>query len=339
METAVQGQIMRAASEWVAILDAIADAVVLVVGGKVVRGNRAFAAATGIELRGLAGISFDHALTLAVGQTIAVEVGTTRIHHDGHVFQVEVRVAPAVHGHVVVLHDVSHEVRAESLASALVHMHDTGLLFAGIRHELRNPLNALGMQLSQLAEQGDTHQLPLVAQCRKQFDRIDRLVSQLRPLNPSHDVVLETLVLHRVVADVVQLAAIEAAARQVVVAVDVRDVAVIADERLLFQVLMNLITNAIEALEHVPPGRIKTVTIAATVVDRHVHLRVLDNGPGVPTHRQPHLFSPFETTKAHGTGLGLYLVAKLMKLMGGSAAHEPTSGGTSILLALPKAAA
>lgn len=67
---------------------------------------------------------------------------------------------------------------------------------------------------------------------------------------------------------------------------------------------MNLVMNAMDAMAETPPGR-RRVTIRTEVTAADVELSVSDTGTGLPTHVEGKLFTPFVTTKAHGTGIGL----------------------------------
>ena len=107
-------------------------------------------------------------------------------------------------------------------------------------------------------------------------------------------------------------------------------VVVLGDRYELQQVLLNLVTNAVQAVSALRAGtararsRSRPPARTATAV-----LRVRDTGPGVPPHLIPHLFTPFFTTKApgQGTGLGLSLSYGLVKAHGGELVYEAPPGG------------
>lgn len=115
------------------------------------------------------------------------------------------------------------------------------------------------------------------------------------------------------------------------------DVAIFADERRMKQVLLNLISNAIN---YSPSGGL--LTVAAVVKDKTVEISVKDTGMGIPKDDLQHVFTPFErirSRKAHrrgGAGLGLSLVKSIVQLHGGDVAIESREGvGTTVTCRLP----
>ena len=104
----------------------------------------------------------------------------------------------------------------------------------------------------------------------------------------------------------------------------------------LEQVLLNLVSNAHDALRGVREGA--TITIAGQADDARVAIEVRDNGAGIPLTALPRIFEPFFTTKAAGTGLGLAISASIVRDAGGelTAANAP-EGGAVFRLALPVA--
>ncbi|HEX2249746.1 MAG TPA: ATP-binding protein, partial [Gemmatimonadales bacterium] len=115
-------------------------------------------------------------------------------------------------------------------------------------------------------------------------------------------------------------------------------VVVLGDRYELQQVLLNLVTNAVQAVGGLPPGRSRKILLATSRSDGQAILRVRDTGPGVPKHLAPYLFTPFFTTKApgEGTGLGLSLSYGLVKAHGGDLIYEaPAEGGAEFRITLP----
>jgi hypothetical protein len=121
-------------------------------------------------------------------------------------------------------------------------------------------------------------------------------------------------------------------------ALDPSPVVVLGDRYELQQVLLNLITNAVQAVSSLPTGRARKILIVTSRADGQAVLRVRDTGPGVPSQHAPHLFTPFFTTKApgQGTGLGLSLSYGLVQAHGGVLSYEPPQdGGAEFRVVLP----
>jgi two-component system sensor histidine kinase AauS len=109
------------------------------------------------------------------------------------------------------------------------------------------------------------------------------------------------------------------------------------DQTRLEQILVNLIGNALDAMQAQPAPEL---WLEGDIADGKYRLRVRDNGHGIDPETRKHLFEPFFTTKPgeQGLGLGLTLSASLAAATGGNLAVEhPASGGTAFVLSLPLA--
>lgn len=87
-----------------------------------------------------------------------------------------------------------------------------------------------------------------------------------------------------------------------------------ADERLIGQILINLLRNALQAMDQVPE---KHIRLSAFQMDEQVRISITDNGKGIPPELLDSVFVPFYTTRNEGTGIGLSLSREIMKLHGG----------------------
>jgi C4-dicarboxylate-specific signal transduction histidine kinase len=107
-----------------------------------------------------------------------------------------------------------------------------------------------------------------------------------------------------------------------------------ANNFVLQEVLINLISNAREALENTPDANILIKTWQTV---EKVGFIVEDNGAGIPEEQQKSLFSPFHSTKAHGTGLGLYSTQKDLTEMHGTIRYENRiPNGACFIIELPR---
>lgn len=145
----------------------------------------------------------------------------------------------------------------------------------------------------------------------------------------------ERLALARVFARLQRLLAADLAARNIALTtmVEPETIEVMADAELLDQALINLMRNAMEALDDTARPRIELS--ARRGADGRVTITVADNGPGIPPLQRERIFVPFYTTKRQGTGVGLSLVRQIVALHGGNVELEhPPAGGASFNLRL-----
>jgi C4-dicarboxylate-specific signal transduction histidine kinase len=104
---------------------------------------------------------------------------------------------------------------------------------------------------------------------------------------------------------------------------------VAGDRILLEQVLVNLLLNAIQALDAVAPA-LRQIEVASMRDDGCVKLSVADRGPGVPAAAAGRLFEPFNTTRPQGLGLGLSICRTIVESHGGRIGHAPRDGGGTV---------
>jgi C4-dicarboxylate-specific signal transduction histidine kinase len=107
-----------------------------------------------------------------------------------------------------------------------------------------------------------------------------------------------------------------------------------ADPRALQQVLLNIITNAADAVN----GRSEpAIALSLSRSAGSAEIRVRDNGQGIPRDKLKDIFRPFYTTKKHGTGLGLVIVQKMLARMNGRIDMTSTMGeGTTVEITIPE---
>ena len=121
-------------------------------------------------------------------------------------------------------------------------------------------------------------------------------------------------------------------ARDVRVEVDGSAPAVMADAKLLSIVLLNLLLNAVHAMQQ--QG---TIHISVSADDHTCRIAVADMGPGIPPDVRERIFTPFFTTKSRGTGLGLSTAKRLIEAHHGRIYVEcPPGGGTIVTIELPR---
>jgi two-component system sensor histidine kinase HydH len=209
-----------------------------------------------------------------------------------------------------------------------------GQLAASIGHELRTPLSVMESSLylarRRLGELGgadprvEQHLEKIAAEVRRAQKTIDDLLGLARGQPPRRERVALASVAARALE---RLPAAEGAP----IAVELpSDLGVDADPDQLAQVLANLVLNAQQALAG--GGQI---TIEGGRAGAGAWLRVRDDGPGISCAIREHLFTPFFTTKARGSGLGLALCRRIVEAHGGTVVLEAGEAGASFLVTLP----
>lgn len=103
-----------------------------------------------------------------------------------------------------------------------------------------------------------------------------------------------------------------------------KELLVLADEKLISQVMINLVKNAVEALDQQESGEIEL--IGRENQSGQTEIVVRDNGPGIPPELMEEIFVPFFTTRENGSGIGLSLSRQIMRLHGGSLKVQSTPG-------------
>jgi two-component system NtrC family sensor kinase len=235
----------------------------------------------------------------------------------------------------------SQLVGSERLASV-------GRLSAGIAHEIGNPIAAiLGME--DLLLDGDLPaetQRDFIVRMKRETERIHGVVKSLldfaRPekAGPTSGGREEACSLRGVIDDVVALVRSQRSFRSVSLSTEVADdIGVGLSTARLTQVLLNLVLNAGQALEHLTAPRPKAVTIRASAAGGKVRIQVEDTGPGIAPEIRGSLFEPFVTTKevGAGTGLGLAVCRGIVESAGGSIAVDGThTEGARFVVVLPE---
>lgn len=215
-------------------------------------------------------------------------------------------------------------------------------LLGRLAHEIRNPLSSLDIHvqlleedLAQLAPQAGEKMAGRLEIIHGELHRLDNIVKQFLRLAGPSALDLEPVDLVKIVGHVCELLRPQATEREIdlVVQMDGSLPHVQADPVQLTQALMNLVINALQAVER--RGRIE-VRVRHPGEGGFVDIDVADSGPGVPRERQSAIFEPFFTTRSEGSGLGLWIAQQIAVAHGGEilVANTP-DGGAVFTLKLP----
>jgi signal transduction histidine kinase len=225
------------------------------------------------------------------------------------------------------LEEHEKRLRAERLSTL-------GLFSSAIAHDLRNPLNTLSLALQWLkmrlgdhTEDRVQHRINVMqSEIRRAEQIIRTLLGFARTGNPERS----PTNLNELARDVIAVVDPPPEA-QVQTDLDSRLPLISVDRAQLFQVLENLVRNAIQAMS----GR-GVVTVTTRLRPDGCLLRVADTGPGVPEELHATIFEPLVTTKSTGTGLGLALCKRIVDAHGGEITLESRPGeGAAFTIELP----
>lgn len=215
------------------------------------------------------------------------------------------------------------------------HLGEIGEIARGLAHSLRNPLNALGLTLEELAARatGDESE-SLVVGARRQIRRIDGSIRSFLALASQGGGAAETVTLDELVQDVA-LEALQDAKGQVRIEVEGDTGApheLVAVEPELRAVIQALMVNAVEAS---PAGGLVRAELKAHDEGR-IRLVIEDQGPGLPDEIRRRLFTPHLSTKSHGSGMGLFLAHRIAgnRYGGRLLLEDGPTGGTRVVLDL-----
>ena len=221
-----------------------------------------------------------------------------------------------------------------------------GEMAAGIAHEIRNPLAAIQLYAKMLAddlgqiaatESGTTGSIAVAAlseaeKIRSAVHGLNAIVCDVltfsREMSPQ-PTVIEAADFLRSVLDA-HAPAIEAANIQVALNLADHHLQLQADPDLLRQAILNLVRNAVDAMDH----GCGTLTLEVSRQDNRVLIRVLDTGPGIGPDEIDRIFNPYFTTRNTGTGLGLAIVHRIVDAHGGAIAVHNEKGAV-FTLSLP----
>jgi PAS domain S-box-containing protein len=264
---------------------------------------------------------------------------------DGSEFPVEVSLtyAPAtVRGDVVVaaIIDITQRLAMEREARRAESLTSLGTIAAGIAHDLNNPLQVI-MSRAELLLQTPPETLGQevhedLTVVYRHAQRAGRIVDEFLRVSRQRDKTLAPININQVVHDAMLLVGHVLRENSIKVDIDLREdlPRVIGDSTALERVLINLITNARDAMPN--GGTLRLETGDGTLRPGWVHLRVSDTGTGIDPEQVKKIFDLLYTTKSEGTGLGLWLSRRIVQEHNGRIeVQSQPAEGTSFTIALP----
>lgn len=270
------------------------------------------------------------------------------VRDDGERVLLDLSVSPLlgdegeVLGRVVVFDDVTRLKRLEEQESRNRRLVSMGEMAAGIAHEIRNPLGSLELFASHLVEEvrGGPYE-ELAEQVLKGIRNLSRISGNLllyaRKIEPEK----RPTEVRELMEQALVYARAAVAAKNVELSSELVDCRVDGDPDLLRQAVLNLILNAVQAVEE-GGGISVSCKVDGSESPPLVKIMVADDGPGVSEEDRERIFDPFYTTRASGVGLGLAIVQRIISGHGGwvavASANPPKPGGAQFVIGLPESA-
>jgi len=246
--------------------------------------------------------------------------------------------------------------RMESQLDVATRLAAIGRLTGGVAHEIKNPLNAISLRLDLLrarVEESDAQLIPEIDVLSKEVRRLDRVVKTFLDFSRPVDVRFAEVDLAAAVAEVTNLVRPQARAANIEVSLDVsaRVSHIQGDADLLKQAILNLMTNAIEAMkdggqlrvtlyqQEYQPAQQPDYQPSLPSADKSAEMVVLeiaDTGNGIPPELRDKVFQLYFTTKERGSGIGLAMTFRAVQLHNGTVEFWSENGkGTTFRLQFP----
>lgn len=341
------------------LADATREGVVLCNGARVLDINRAFCALLGATERGLLGADLRDLVSAddrrSVDRLLMADAGPIEIplrRPDGRAVVVSIQAMAPPKGsagtRVLLVRDVSSERELQSRLAVADRLAAVGTLAAGTAHEINNPLTFVLANTEMLAEDLAKHASELApdraemwrelcADATAGAERIRRVVQDLMSLARDRKGDEGNVDMAKMLDRCLAMANPHIRHRARVIREYGATRTVRASEGRLFQVFLNLIVNAAQAI---PEGRVEAnaITIATCDDGDQMIIEVRDTGSGMESDVLAKLFTPFFTTKdiGHGTGLGLSISHGILTSLGGKIDVESKVGqGTTFRVSLP----
>jgi PAS domain S-box-containing protein len=280
----------------------------------------------------------------ALGHKREAERSKLILHHrDGTPLPIHLRAVPVGAGKeirlLVVLRDQSEQQAIEDQTEILAQRALLGEVTAIFAHEVRNPINNISTGVQLIASRlGKEHpQYEALDRIRTECVRLDQLMSDVlffaRPLELKMEPLDLPEAMDRILAR--WMPRFNQSAVRCHTSYDPETPLASADPRTLERVLVNLISNALEAMSEGGTLSINIAKIEGSH-DEAIELKVADTGPGIPPDKIDRIFDPFFTTKKDGTGLGLAISRRIMTAHRGTIQVESfPDAGTVFTIHLP----
>ncbi|UCC78815.1 MAG: PAS domain-containing protein [Candidatus Zixiibacteriota bacterium] len=242
----------------------------------------------------------------------------------------------SVIGAIAVAQDITAARRLEEMAESRRRLSEMGALAASMAHEIRNPLNAIGITIQRMKneikpahKQEDYRRF--IDGLREEISRLNSIIEKFLAVARSVRPEITPVSTDDIIKRTIELFSNQAQSANIGFSYETKkDYIIEGDKDALIQALVNVVKNSIEAI-----GKNGTIEIGVGETDDKIIISVIDNGPGIEDTAS--VLKPFHTTKKDGTGLGLSTASKILADHGGELIIESSPGkGCRVDFVIPR---
>lgn len=251
---------------------------------------------------------------------------------------IEYQGKPAV---LINMMDVTREKETQRLLNIKDRMSSLGHVAAGISHEIRNPLSVINVYLDNaeglLERCEDSESMrEILGNIQAASSKIESVIRRVMDFSKPSEPDLLRIDINKPLEDALALSFVTLRKSGIEISTELADgpLPCLGDSQLIMQVVLNLVTNAAEAMKGMDTG--KKIRIVSSRKGVSVLVSVADSGPGIQSSLAKKIFEPFFTTKTDSTGIGLSICQRIINDHGGVLSVSPsTLGGAEFTLAIP----
>jgi signal transduction histidine kinase len=262
--------------------------------------------------------------------------------HERHIILQCLQVDNDARKKIVLLTDITAQKRMETIVEATNLTKNLGFIFSGIRHEIGNPVNSIKMALTVLHKNLDSYDKDtveeFVSRSLEEVARLEYLLKALKNYSLFEKPFVQNVAIDEFMKNFLPLIKDDLEMKGIDIRTNIPkgNVVALTDSRALHHVMLNLLTNAADAVADRDNGYI---TITVEKMSPSIIIKVDDNGCGISQEDRSKIFTPFFTSKPQGTGLGLAIVQRMLLSMDSTISVDSISDfGTTVTIALPEGA-